>query len=336
MKKMLAVYDDDPVFTSRLVRRISEREHMPFRAEAFTSPELLKERLMMQRAELLLLGEETDAESVLELHRGMVVYLGEEKRGFKTPRVYKYQPVDQIVREIMACYCEAHREGTDILPAQKSGAVAGVYSPAGRCGKSLFALALGRALSEEQSTLYLTFEELSALELWMGETYTAGLTDLLYANRRGALTEAKIDSVLYSWGPLYYVPPAAYPEDLAEVSGEEAAQLVCRIGAGKDFERIVVDIGSCGKRVIPLMELCSVIYVPIPGDSVSSEKLRLFENYLKACGKEDLLEQMEVITVSADNGYAGREDTPDAAFWGAAGERIRMLLKGERLCKGKW
>ena len=88
------------------------------------------------------------------------------------PSVYKYQATDNIMREVMACYCVGA-----IQPALTAignvGDIIGVYSPVNRCLKTSFALTAGQLLSRKSRVLYVNLEDCSGLEKLFGEEHKA-------------------------------------------------------------------------------------------------------------------------------------------------------------------
>ena len=82
----------------------------------------------------------------------------------------------------------------------------------------------------------------------------------------------RLGAVLYNWGGLDYIPPAAYAEDLAEVKGEQLAGLVARIAADGAYDTLLLDFGHLGRGMEPLLELCNIIYTPTKEDCVSAGK----------------------------------------------------------------
>ena len=62
MRKIMAVYDEDPAYAQRLADYVNQREKLPFTAMAFSSMERLQEYLKEHPAEIILAGERPAAE----------------------------------------------------------------------------------------------------------------------------------------------------------------------------------------------------------------------------------------------------------------------------------
>ena len=63
MRKVMAVYDEDPLYAQRLADYVNQKEKLPFAAMAFSSLERLQDYLKDHPAEILLVGE-ASAEAV--------------------------------------------------------------------------------------------------------------------------------------------------------------------------------------------------------------------------------------------------------------------------------
>ena len=111
MVKVMAVYDEDPLYAGRLAEYVNQKETFPFQAMAFSDLEKLKEYGQTHDIEILLAGENV-REKAKEVKAGLKMILcdgefvskGEAK---EEASVYKYQSGDCILQEVMACYCIA-------------------------------------------------------------------------------------------------------------------------------------------------------------------------------------------------------------------------------------
>lgn len=163
-----------------------------------------------------------------------------------------------------------------------------------------------------------------------GTAYTATLSDLIYKYRHEEYTHMSLGSVLYHWGGLDYIPPVSYAEDLAEVRGEELAQLIARIAADGIYEVIITDIGHLGRGNEPLLELCDVIYTPVKEDCVSAAKLEAWQEYLEHSGRSHLWERVRLLKLPRPGAVWQAEIYLEQLLWGEMGDFVRNLLKGQK------
>ena len=281
MRKIMAVWDANPLYAERLADFANERGRIPFRAVAFASAERLKEYAGKHSVEILLAGWEVPQEELKEIRARQIIYLGEERRAdpSRLPSVYKYQNSDRLMREVMACYEGA--EGEESVSIAGRGRIIGVYSPVGRCRKTALALTLAQVWREEERTLFVTLEDCSGLQEMTGEAYGECLSDLLYRYRHGGSCWERIGAFVYTWGNVDYIPPARYPEDLEGVSGVELAGFLEDMAAESGYGVIVVDVGQMGRQAAEILESCDAVYMPVLEDWVSRAKVKEFETYLE-------------------------------------------------------
>ena len=229
----------------------------------------------------------------------------------------------------MSCYQVKEQPVRMVTGSQKSRII-GVYSPVGRCGKTAFAFTLGQDLSRSSKTLFLTLEECCALSALTGTEYEAGLSELLYYYRQGEYSHLRLRGVTYSWGELDYVPPAEYPEDLAQMKGEELAGLIDLIASEGLYETIVVDLGHFFWGTELFLSLCDVVYTPVQEDPVSLVKLEQWQKYIEVSGYGGILERIRRIRLPYQKNLVQQGHYLEQLLWGEMGDFVRSLTgRGE-------
>lgn len=330
MKQVMAVYDVDPSYADRFAEVINQREKIPFTVMAFPSLEELRSYALEHPVELLLISSSVSREAVEGIGAGHVVVLadGETVQADREyPSVYKYQSSDNIIREVMVSYCE--KEVDARLPDLAVRAqVIGVYSPIGRCLKTSFALTMGQLLAKEARTLYLTLEEFTGLSCLTQTQYQSDLSDLMYYYSQGTYSTLRLNSVVHSIGDLDYLPPARYPEDLAQIKTEKMAELISRIAAESVYETVILDVGTFGRNVIPLLKICQAVYMPVKEDGISAAKLEEFFLLLETSGHGELLEHIHKLKLPYHSSFGRRENYLEELLWGELGDYVRQLIRG--------
>lgn len=336
MGRIMAVYDVDPFYANKFAEFANEREKTPFTAIAFTSLARLKSFTEKQEVELLLIGDEVSAEELEMIPAGQVIRLSETGIVVPdgTPSVYKYQASDRVLREVMACY--QVNETLEVMTLTGTMCrIQGVYSPAGRCGKTGFIMTLGQVLAKTEKVLLLSLENFSVFSKLTGSEYTGTLSDLLYYFRMNEYSRLRLGSVTYRLNDLDYVPPVAYSEDLKDVTGEELARLIQMIAKDGGYEVILLDLGYFGKGAEALLELCSVIYTPVPGDAVSAAKADAWKDYLEVSGRSQLLEKTEFLELPKLRIPVSAERYLEELLWGEMGDFVRELVRGKEKNGGR-
>ena len=328
MRHIMAVYDVDTSYAQRFAQVVNQKESCPFEATAFSSMERLKEYGKENRIELLLVSASVGREEAEQAGADRVIYLTEDgsSESGDVSGIYKYQSSENIVREAMACYCEDH--AVQVSARLKGASILGVFSPVGRCLKTSFAITLGKLLAQESRTLYTNLEEYSGLSILTKTEYRMDLSDLLYFYMGGNYNVLRLGSVVHSMGSLDYIPPIRYPQELSQAGPDEIAGLLRAIAQESPYENVVVDVGSAGRAALPVLELCSVIYMPGKEDRISRAKLEEFDGYLEESGNREIKRRIQKMKLPNLGAAGRREPYFEQLLWGDLGDYVRQLLRG--------
>lgn len=331
-KNILAVCDLETSYAYNLMESIYEKEGTAFEIQAFTSVKSLAAFTKEQPIELLLISASAMHDSVKELPIGKIMILSEGERIkelSKYPCVYKYQASDQLIREVMDYYVQDQAAEPTVL-LKKKVRVIGIYSPAGRCLKTSFALAYGQLAARESHTLYLNLEEYAGFESLMKEEYSADITDLLYFAKLGnGSLVYRIGSLVKQVGSLDYIPPAVMGEDLKEIKPGEWCGLIQELKDYSSYDTLVLDIGNSVRGIPEILKECTMIYMPVREDAVSIAKLRQYEKALEQRNMGYIMEKTRKLKLPYHSSFGNKEDYVDQLLWGELGDYVRGILREE-------
>ena len=334
MKKIMAVYDEDPFYAERLSDYVNRKDKGIFKAQAFTSRERLMEFAKNTEVDVLLTGTPVDETELASLKTVQKIVLTEERGAEADPvhkEIYKYQSGDDIIREVMAVYCEHTKAKTEFPGLTlKQKRIIGVYSPVGRCGKTSLALSIGQLLAKDEKVLFITMDLFSGFSVILDEQWKRDMSDLLYYYKQGRFHGLRLNSIIYYLGDMAWLPPLRYPDDYSHVSAEEMAGFLTQILKESDYETIVLDIGDYNRQVIPVLDVCQVVYMPVKEDLISQAKMKEFETYVDRFGGSALRNKFHKIHVPLVTGAKRMEHFPQELLWGDMGDFVRGLLKGQR------
>jgi len=332
----MAVYDEDAFYAERLSDYVNRKEKGIFTAQAFTSKEKLEEFAKKHEIDVLLTSETTGAGEDSPIVSGQKIVLSEEQASKDTgdKTIYKYQSGDDIIREVMSVYCEMPG-AQEALPglAGKKKRIIGIYSPVGRCGKTCLALAVGQLLAKEEKVLFISLDTFTGFTGLLDERWKRDLSDLIYYFKQGRFNVVRLNSIIYYMGDMAWLPPIRFPDDYNQVTAEEMAALMGKILEDSDYTTLVLDMGNYGKQVIPLLEICQVVYMPVKEDFFSQSKLQEFEEYIDHSERRSLKAKFQKIHVPMVTGMKRMEHFPQELLWGDMGDFVRSMLKGQR---GLW
>ena len=329
MGKIMAVYDVDAGYAQKFADVVNQREKIPFTVIPFTSLETLKEYGQGHSIEILLVSgavprdriEGISARTVVVLAEGEIVPAEENY-----PRVYKYQSADSVIREVMSYYCE--KPQSMFVAVGKRARVMGIYSPVSRCLKTSLALTMGQQLARDGKVLYISFEAFAGFTRLIDSGCRGDLSDILYFFRQDNFGIMRLKTMVYSWKDMDYIPPVRYPEDLEQLTGEEAGNLLESLASECGYEYVIADLGQTLCNIVPVLERCDVVYMPVKEDCVSAARLEEFDEYLQVSGQEKLRERIQRVKLPYHSSF-GRKDTYlEQLLWGELGDYVRRLLKG--------
>lgn len=298
-KKIFAVSDTNSEYVERFCRCLTVWEERRFDVRGFTEREALAEALAAEKADLLLIGEAmlgNDPEFRRSLTQGcrrMLLLSEQRSGGGEIPSIYRYQPLDRMLRQI-ASYCE-EQEDEELAAVNGQAAVYGIYSPVRRCYKTTFSLILGQILAERGATLYINLEDVTGLSALEGSPGEETLSDLLYSYRIQPSGRPKILSAVQNMGKLAYLPPVVCPGDIRETDPEEIAEVLSAVSRSDTYESMVIDLGDALQSPLPILRLCRKIYMPVREDAVSQAKLEAWERMLPEQKEEMLQERIQKI-----------------------------------------
>lgn len=127
-----------------------------------------------------------------------------------------------------------------------------------------------------------------------------------------------------------WLPPLRYPDDYSQVTAAEMADFLLQILTVSVYETIVLDIGNFDRQVLPILEICQVVYMPVKEDMISLAKVKEFEAYVNRFGKKQVKDKFHKIHVPLMTGTKRMEHFPQELLWGDLGDFVRGLLKGQR------
>ena len=167
----------------------------------------------------------------------------------------------------------------------------------------------------------------------LDEQWKRDFSDLIYYYKQGRFHALRLNTIVYYLGDMAWIPPFRYPDDYSQVTAEEMADLMTQILNNSNYDTIVLDIGDYDRQVLPILDVCQVVYMPVKEDQISMSKMKEFEQYIEAFGNKTLKDKFHKIHVPLMTGTKRMEHFPQELLWGDMGDFVRGLLKGQR---GLW
>lgn len=306
-KKILAICDEEKQYAFKLMEAFCEKKNLGFQIHAFSGVKELQQFAARTRIEILLIPGKIMSDKINVLNIDKVILLSdgevyEEYSDYES--IYKYQSAEYILKEVL-CYCaEYARPVAGMYCGKKEFEVYGVYSPIGRCGKSVLAESLAEAFGKKKKTLLLDLQSYSAREEQLGQEELWDLADIIYFLRQGKQTFLyKLGSIVRNQDVYDYILPMKAPADLRSVTLSEWTELLEKLATDSDYQVVVIDFGQevCG--LFQLLSQCTQIYMPILSDMAAQRKMENFEWILRDENFERMIENIHKICIPENIDY---------------------------------
>ena len=278
--------------------------------------------------------------------------------------VWKYQPVEKIARDLQRLLRDFLPEGenrfsaADIaLPGSRPQPedrrkepdadgeenlrapgipdaaarckIIGIWSPCGRCGKTSFALTCAEAAARKENVLYLNFEEFSGLSaLFPDAAGGATLADAVFESQAGTLTE-HLDRLCLRWHGVSVLRPVPYPEDLFGVPEEHYVGVLIALRDCAQFDRIILEAGSCMRLVLRLLPLCWKIYVPLSRDACGEERQKTLEQWFSGAERKSLEHRVRYLQLPEPEGSFRGRLSLESLLCTSFGSTVKKILQRE-------
>lgn len=308
--KVLAVCDTEERYAVKLMEAFCEN-NFGFQTHAFSSTEELTLFAEQVQIEVLLISGKIMSEAIGQLDIGKIILLsdGEIYEAFSDyETIYKYQSAEHILKETL-CYCaEYARPVTGMYHAKQDFAVYGIYSPIGRCGKTLLAKSIAERAGMQKKTLLLDLQSFSAQEEQRSEEQLWDLADMIYFLRQGKKTFLyKLNSIVRSKDSYDYILPMKVPADLRSVTLAEWTELLEKLASDSDYRVVVLDFGNeiCG--LFSLLSQCTKVFTPVIQEPVSENKIKNFEWNLQEEHFEKVIDSVHKIYLPEETGSCDLE-----------------------------
>ncbi len=292
------IFDADEQYGKRLMCAISRHKNLPFGIQLFTSTDEMEIYLKHHTADMMIVSEACCEYSIQKSAAQKLLVLTEEPKPTGTGRtqemsgvreVYKYQPADLILREMVQFLDKEEQNQEDVE-------LIGVYSPVYEPARSAFALSLTQVFAESGRTLYCNLDAFSGLEEILDAQGKETLSDMMYYYRNaGAKVTEQIKQMIVSLPGFDYIAPVQLAQDISSMQTQELTDFFLKVAQACGYKKIVLEISSAVADQWKMIFACGRIYMPVRQDYISVQKVQAFEKYLLMAGMEHLWNRIEKV-----------------------------------------
>lgn len=328
------ILDREEEYLYGLGEYFQERLLKFFDIYSFGGKDTLRQFIYEKKKEIdVFLGsEELSVQEIKEFKIKQYIYLssGEQKIEGKEEVIYKYQCAEHILQEFLKL---CHVKGTGVVTGLKRDTrFLGVYSPVGRCGKTMLALVMGQVLAQWQKVLYISLEEWPGFRRIIGEYDGMDLSDLIYFIKQDK-KELKMymNGMLIDINGLKLLPPVKKAPDIQEMKETELNMMMDKLQESGEYDVILVDVGNRVKNLFSLMERMERIYMPVLKDNASISKQEEFLEFLEISDYQPFLEKFRQCRLRVTETMEWEEI--ENLYGGSFGEFVQEMLKEDGFWK---
>lgn len=292
--RSLVICDKEEAYATAFANYLTKIRTFPLQVKVCTDLRQVQEMLEKQEIYLLLIHEKYQGRELENLDVKRQILLVERKRETKddgAKYLYKYQSGDSLVTAILD---ECAGENDFFIPRGsetkqgESRRVIGIISPVHRCGKTRYALKLGKELSLSGKVLYIGMECYGGLNGYFPKSSVTVADALYYARQENQNLGAWLSGMVESMEGLDFLPPAKMSEDMRNITGKDWIDLIRQVVKSDIYETLILDIDDGISGMYDILRNCSQIHLLYIREKVALGKLNQFEWELQIMGYEDV------------------------------------------------
>lgn len=285
MLKSLALFDSCVEYTMRFMEYFKRRGANIFDIIVFTEAESLKEYLLHQKLDILLLGD-CKEEDTLELNGCQniryIFRLADNKlqgSGGKEHLIYKYQPAGKVMTEILSLYtsleegsCNIEREDVRIIS---------IFPPVPGGQYFLFTWSLALYLSDSISVLFIPIESLPFETLTAADVNEGQLSEYIYyLKERNPDISLRLKGLLKYVGRLACLSGLSHGFDTLSLSRQDAAWWIEELKRNKGYDAVIFYHGIYTEAVTELMDRSSLVFIAADGSAYNNKPVLEWERQM--------------------------------------------------------
>jgi hypothetical protein len=286
LEKIMAVYDTDIIYATRFMEYFKKKKDLGFGISAFTRKESLDEFLRIHQIEILILGECIRTEELPEEKIKYIFQFTEDPKLEKDtgpPNIFKYQPVQAIMAEIISFYAKKENE-SGIEHNTEFTKVISVISPTPNIMKLLFTWSIGVLLSERKKVLVVPLDLLPIQLLSFVDYTSQSLSEFIYYLKENPNIIMKMKTLLSYNGNLAYLTGLTHGFDLLSLTKEDICKWVEALKNHTDYQTVVFYLGYYTDSIVELMNQSDSVLIPITSTPYEKTMLKEWERQMDRIG----------------------------------------------------
>lgn len=311
MEKIVIGLYEKTEYSERFAEYFCHNKNNFIEFRIFTMCEKVVEYLEKKRIHILLTDRECVDEVVNERNLGKIIVLSEGDyvmENDKYPVIFKYQSVEEIIKEVLADIADDDSIGlTKTAFIKKNTELIGVYSTSGGNTVLDYAVNLAIKTGRVKKTLLICLEQLNGLDgaLWSEnenkqnynrikeKSYVRGMSEVIYyLNKKGNKLALKLQSIICNINGVDCIYSVEDYRDFNFFSKEALDEMINVVSSQLGYETVIFVIGFLNETFIELMQLCDKLYFKAAQNGIEHQRQKSFENMLKRDGLSGSLDNV--------------------------------------------
>lgn len=284
---LITLLDSDSEYVKQLGAYLETHTNIGYKSSVFTDVNSFIEFSSSNHSDILLINQTLF--NNIPLHKlsfDNLFLLGENKSDNCIIRdeisydiFFKYQSAEHLTHKIMS-NLSVHKIYKKNDSSKSSVHISGIYSPVKRCGRTCFSIALAMTYSLKSPTLFITFDE-NIQSIIQSDSVTGDLSDLLfYFIESPESIHSRLNSMTYSINGIDFIPASKFIRDIRQLDSVVLGNFILAL-CSTNYDHIVIDFSDTISDILPLLKLCSDIFMPALKDVLSQAKISSFFNSAK-------------------------------------------------------
>lgn len=339
MQKMIAaIGDEEELYCNQLLTYLQGHQRKYLEVRVYSEKSSLVQALGEENIKIVLMTGDFFCREVLE-HPGVIFVLlcedeiPEEYSAY--PHIYKYQQIEQILRELEKMTGEELDEQGQ-FHARTGAKITAFFSPGQDAMQMYTALGYAKIMAETEKVLYINLMGCAGFEELFSEEYKENLGDFLFYLRQNEKNlKLRLEGMTYQFEKVHYIPPVFFGEILAEATKEDYRKFFRWLAKETDYEQVVIDFGAMVQGFFQLLQECDRIYCLSREDVLTKSRVKQFMQCVAAYKDENFMGKIQLLPLMHQNmSVAGKQDFLQDLEWGEFGTYLRVQFKGEQRFAG--
>lgn len=286
LNKLLAIFDTDVLYASRLMEYLKKTGWDGFEILLFTKRGSLEEFLKYQYVDILLYGGDAIADDISKDNIKHIFFLCEDIRYTrdKDQMIYKYQAADSIRSDILSSYTRLEDKDQEFTALGDVSFIT-LFSPLAGVEKLSYAWSLAKVLSNKRKVLFVSFDLLPTAFMIKDENMGRLMSEFLYYLKESRTDQgSKLKSYLKYSEKLSYISGINHGFDLLSLDKGDIGSFIDAIKNYMDYDLVIYYLGIYTEASMEILRLSNGVYITICDTPYENLLVKEWERQMELTG----------------------------------------------------